>query len=370
MTTLISLNRIRGVVIGWIVLWLMLAGAQADPVKPMSGSERINDMAVGKDRVWMGTTSGILCLDTITQTWNRYTVEDGLLSNTIQALAVDRQDRLWIGTADGLAVFSNNVWTWYSMRDGLPDNAILSVTADSQGIVWASTEKGLARFDGKTWTSFSMEDLQRQCDDPAAEKTRLSFIPGHETLQTLPSGTVQERISDDSSSDLLKKIIAPTPGIMDTAFPWTILIGTYDTRQKALDVALRYRRKNETTFTSCRSGTAGQDRYEVFIGNFFTADEARKKAKELKKRRFRRTDVQNRLFSIQVMDCVSYIAAEEVREILESLGHLPYSVRCRDTGIGKNRVMLGAYATESEANQALMDLMKQQSFTGASVVVR
>ena len=116
-----------------------------------------------------------------------------------------------------------------------------------------------------------------------------------------------------------------------------------------------------------KSGRAG---YEVFMGNYATHDQAQIKAKELKSRRFLRVDIQRRLFAVEVMECVSYVTAEETREILKSLGYMPYSIRCRERGSGKTRVLVGAYETEEKATLAALTLMNRDQFSRVTLTLR
>src|SRR5215207_9474774 len=59
-----------------------------------------------------------------------------LPQNTIRTIAVDAQNRKWVGTDLGLAVYNDTNWTLYTTANtsgGLPDNAIRFITFDTAG---------------------------------------------------------------------------------------------------------------------------------------------------------------------------------------------------------------------------------------------
>ncbi len=76
-----------------------------------------------------------------------YTVQDGLPSDSINALAQDSDGNLWIGTAKGLAMMkSGQVLPYHGARE-LEQERIRAVAAGAHGIVWAATDSRLFRLD-------------------------------------------------------------------------------------------------------------------------------------------------------------------------------------------------------------------------------
>ncbi len=79
-------------------------------------------------------------------------VADGLPSNRLTGLALDREGYLWIGTRDGLARFDGVGYTVYRHEPGragsLPGNFVQTVFVDSRDRVWVGIEgKGLCVLD-------------------------------------------------------------------------------------------------------------------------------------------------------------------------------------------------------------------------------
>ncbi len=92
------------------------------------------------------------------------TTSDGLLSNTISALAADGQGGMWIGTSKGLNYeYRESVETRY----GLPSDNIACMDVDGAGNLWVGTDAGVGYFSPATyqWTHFSTENSPLVSDD-------------------------------------------------------------------------------------------------------------------------------------------------------------------------------------------------------------
>lgn len=82
----------------------------------------------------------------------QYTTREGLPQNDVNAVLVDRKERIWIGTrSNGLAVLAADgarprltVAATYTMRNGLPSNWVHQFLEARDGAVWVATTRGLA----------------------------------------------------------------------------------------------------------------------------------------------------------------------------------------------------------------------------------
>jgi ligand-binding sensor domain-containing protein len=86
-----------------------------------------------------------------------YTTADGLVDNSLRAIATDTGQTVWFGTnGGGVSKFKKGVWTSYKTTDGLAKNWVNAVAVDGSGIVWFGTSNsGVSAFGGtfKTYTT-------------------------------------------------------------------------------------------------------------------------------------------------------------------------------------------------------------------------
>ncbi|HYO91969.1 MAG TPA: two-component regulator propeller domain-containing protein, partial [Pyrinomonadaceae bacterium] len=75
----------------------------------------------------------------------RYTTEDGVAHDHIEALFRDSRGFLWLCTADGLSRFDGSSFTTYGTKDGLPSAYVNNMMESRGGIYWIATNGGLAR---------------------------------------------------------------------------------------------------------------------------------------------------------------------------------------------------------------------------------
>jgi class 3 adenylate cyclase/streptogramin lyase len=88
--------------------------------------------------------------------FTNFTSEDGLASDDIISMLIDRRGELWIGTyGGGVSRFDGKTFRNYTVEHGLPDNAISKIFEDSKGNLWfASNNLGVSKYDGKKFIKF------------------------------------------------------------------------------------------------------------------------------------------------------------------------------------------------------------------------
>ena len=89
--------------------------------------------------------------------WTVYVTRNSSLpSDSVRALALDREGRIWAGTERGAALFQENNWSTYSTSNsGLANDSVRAMTVDSAGRVWFGTEGGVSMLDGAQWRSYN-----------------------------------------------------------------------------------------------------------------------------------------------------------------------------------------------------------------------
>ncbi len=133
--------------------------------------QNISSLYRNGDTVWIGTNGHGL---------SRYSIQDGktvyvtgseiLEGKNLRCMAMDKQGRLWIGTArDGLFIGSNKEWKQYNIAQKVAD---IKVAPDGEIIVAHDT--GLVRYDPETNT-WSPLEIQSEASKDLIEPTALAF---------------------------------------------------------------------------------------------------------------------------------------------------------------------------------------------------
>ena len=121
-----------------------------------------------KNRLWIATNKGLYMSDG--ETWTAYYKSNSGLSETVQCMAFDSNNRLWCGTfGTGLFCFDGTQWSNYTTSNSsLPSNYVGTVTVDNNDVLWLNCRDprypdkmgsefglGLTRFDRNTWTTYN-----------------------------------------------------------------------------------------------------------------------------------------------------------------------------------------------------------------------
>lgn len=98
------------------------------------------------NRLWAGTTSGLVAWDVAARTSEKFTVADGLLTNYITAVAVDAQGQVWVGHDLGVSMAEDGR-DWQALRDEdlVLDVAVTAIVGDADGGTWFGTAAGLVQ---------------------------------------------------------------------------------------------------------------------------------------------------------------------------------------------------------------------------------
>ncbi|SEF70744.1 ligand-binding sensor domain-containing protein [Parabacteroides chinchillae] len=112
------------------------------------------------NKIWIGTYQGLSSYDG--SQWSCYTVNNSRLPDYIvYALATGKNDRVWAGTCKGVALFNKKgvVEKVYDTSNSpLSDNVVISLLEDSKGRLWVGTWRGLDMFDGTQWKRYTVEN--------------------------------------------------------------------------------------------------------------------------------------------------------------------------------------------------------------------
>jgi ligand-binding sensor domain-containing protein len=102
-----------------------------------------------------------------------FTIEDGLIGNTVTSFAEDKKGNMWFGTHSGLSkydarlpartgsdgndeVAQGKTFINFTEKEGLVNNRVSELLIDKKGILWIGTWGGVSRLEGKTFSTFTL----------------------------------------------------------------------------------------------------------------------------------------------------------------------------------------------------------------------
>jgi ligand-binding sensor domain-containing protein len=87
-----------------------------------------------------------------------YTRTQGLICDSVYAIAKDLSGAIWIGTHKGVSKLNvsptDTIWTNYTAKDGLVANKINAIAVDTDGSLWFGTDAGISHFADNHWVNF------------------------------------------------------------------------------------------------------------------------------------------------------------------------------------------------------------------------
>lgn len=109
------------------------------------------------NRVWVGTNNGLNVMEPGSERFRIHQRMAGdrtqLASNTIRTMLEDRHGRIWVGTVGGgIARYneSTDTFTTYIEEDGLSSNVVTGMLEGDDGRLWLGTHGGISVFDPDT----------------------------------------------------------------------------------------------------------------------------------------------------------------------------------------------------------------------------
>ena len=118
-------------------------------------NDYINQIYLSSDgnRLYIGTTVGLCCLDIKTDSWTKsFGTNSVLTGNTAFAIREDNIGNLWVCTQEGLYCINRRTKhrRLYTTEQGIADNNTASVEIDRKNRIWISTSHGMSCLDQKT----------------------------------------------------------------------------------------------------------------------------------------------------------------------------------------------------------------------------
>jgi len=142
--------------------------------------------------------------------------------------------------------------------------------------------------------------------------------------------------------------------------PYVLLISAYAEQKKAFDVAKHFRKKGDPTYNSYRDVPGTDKDHEIYYGYYQLPADAEEDINNLKKRRFRQTDLINKPYAVCVGIVDQHHDLAELESQLSEKGYLSYTIPVYDRP-DLLKVYVGAFQTKAEA-KACLEKMKADGF--------
>jgi ligand-binding sensor domain-containing protein len=106
---------------------------------------------------WYGTDKGVAFHNSpnAKSGWSSYTTANGLICDTVLAIAEDKLGNIWFGTFNGVSKFNGKSWQNFLKSDGLIANKVNTIAVDLDGSVWFGTDYGISHYSNNTWTNYN-----------------------------------------------------------------------------------------------------------------------------------------------------------------------------------------------------------------------
>lgn len=143
----VGIYRINIVTLEQKLFQAMPSGIGYSPTANQLPNAWVNTLLLDGNRLYFGTYDGFGCFDIENENFSTvFGVNRMLSGEVVYSLFQDAVGKIWIGTANGLFCFDpkSNEYDKYTIENGLPSNSISSIQSDEEGNLWISTNNGLS----------------------------------------------------------------------------------------------------------------------------------------------------------------------------------------------------------------------------------
>ena len=82
--------------------------------------------------------------------WTKENTDNGLVSNSVNAIAIDSHGNKWIGTDQGVVIFDGTTWT----NINLSKRQVSCIAMDNSDNIWMGSDIELSQFNGNSFIDF------------------------------------------------------------------------------------------------------------------------------------------------------------------------------------------------------------------------
>jgi ligand-binding sensor domain-containing protein len=121
-------------------------------------NQDINCISWNREGLWIGTSEGLVQLNTDTKKSIVYGISNGLIDENITALTCDFKGNTWVGTHSGLMKFNGKEFAYYKITSDINSNNIHCSAIDYEENIWLGTHAGLFKYRDEGFVSYGAHD--------------------------------------------------------------------------------------------------------------------------------------------------------------------------------------------------------------------
>ncbi|TET11860.1 hypothetical protein E3J84_02325 [Candidatus Aerophobetes bacterium] len=145
-------KTVRGILLGLMMVLFLTSGIVIG-----AGQEPALTSNAAKDEILVATSQGVSIIGK--DGWSVLDESKGLPHNRVNAIAVDKETRIWLAHGSGLSVLDQDQWDHYLRFEmfkvlGFSINDINALACDAQGRVWAGHSQGLYVIENGEWKTY------------------------------------------------------------------------------------------------------------------------------------------------------------------------------------------------------------------------
>ena len=140
---------------------------KTNQLEVFTDGNQINALLISGNNLWAATMGGLVRWDIQKGDYRKYTIADGLASDSIYSLTQDHQGNIWFTTNGGVSRFDGTHFQNFTAKDGLV-SAGRSIICDVNGnIITANYDSAISLCDGKSWQTISPQPVSPPTTSPS-----------------------------------------------------------------------------------------------------------------------------------------------------------------------------------------------------------
>ncbi|MGM0496583.1 MAG: two-component regulator propeller domain-containing protein [Bacteroidota bacterium] len=177
-------------------------------------SNFINNSTKHQTDIWFSTKKGLTVYNN--EEWKTYTINDGLIDNSVNDVSFDTDETIWIATEEGVTHITENSTQSYTTRDDLVDNNVKCSAIDSSGKKWFGTNSGISVYENGEWQTYTVSEQKitsNKITDIETDKNGIVWISTDDGVNSFDDGTFTNYSTNDGLvNDTVNRILIDSSG--------------------------------------------------------------------------------------------------------------------------------------------------------------